>query len=157
MTSSHPVSSLRALAARARHYADPAAWRVPPQFDPVERWYARIATEADHEAWLLTWLPGQATDLHDHGGVPGAFHVVSGELTEQTVRRTPTLGLARRIYRAGSTRPFNARHVHRVANNGIVPAVSLHVYSPAIASMTRYRIEDGELRAIVVERAGGDW
>jgi hypothetical protein len=35
--------------------------------------------------------------------------------------------------------------------------VSLHVYSPAIASMTRYRIEDGELRAIVVERAGGDW
>jgi predicted metal-dependent enzyme (double-stranded beta helix superfamily) len=150
--------NLRRLAALARRYAaDRAEWPVPLQFDPTERWYARVAAAADHEAWLLTWLPGQATDLHDHGGVGGAFHVVSGELTEQTVRRPPSAGLAAKVYRAGSTRPFDARHVHRVANNGILPAVSLHVYSPAIASMTRYRVEDGELRVSVVERAGADW
>ncbi len=148
----------RGLAGHARRYAaDPSTWPVPPRFDPDARWYTRIAVAEDHEAWLLTWLPGQATDLHDHGGCAGAFHVVSGELTEQTVRRLPVPGLTSRRYRAGATRPFGARHVHRVVNAGVVPAISLHVYSPALTSMTRYRFEDGALRTAVVERAGADW
>jgi Cysteine dioxygenase type I len=83
--------------------------------------------------------------------------VVRGELTEQTPRHSPALSLARRRYPAGSTRPFDARHVHRVANTGVVPAISLHVYSPALASMTRYRIHKGMLQVAEVERAGANW
>jgi hypothetical protein len=147
----------RALAAAARRLAaHPAAWPVAPEFDPARRWYARLAAGDDHEAWLLTWLPGQATDLHDHGGSAGAFHVVSGVLTEQTVRRWPG-GLASRAYPAGRTRAFGPRHVHRVSNEGLVPAISLHVYAPVLTSMTRYRVEDGALRVATVERAGADW
>ncbi|MET0415887.1 MAG: cysteine dioxygenase, partial [Actinoplanes sp.] len=60
----------------ANHYAAaPEQWPVAPRFNPSERWYHRLALTDDHEVWLLTWLPGQGTELHDHGGSAGAFHV----------------------------------------------------------------------------------
>jgi mannose-6-phosphate isomerase-like protein (cupin superfamily) len=148
------------LAAIARAYADaPSSWPFAPRFALDRRWYARLGADPTHEAWLLTWLPGQATDLHDHGGSAGAFTVVSGALTEQIVRvdqprpvvpQTVTLP-------AGATRAFDARHVHRIVNAGPHPAVSVHVYAPALREMTRYRIDDGVLSVGVVEKAGVDW
>jgi len=44
-----------------------------------------------------------------------------------------------------------------MVNAGTVPAVSLHVYAPALTRMTRYELVDGALRALAVERAGADW
>jgi len=124
-----------------------------PRFDPHERWYTRLVAADDHEAWLLTWLPGQGTDLHDHGGSAGAFTVLAGRLTEQTVG----VRLMDRGYGRGATREFGPHHVHRMVNAGTVPAVSLHVYAPALTRMTRYELVDGALRALAVERAGADW
>jgi hypothetical protein len=48
-------------------------WPLAPRFDPRQRWYHRLATTDQYEVWLLTWLPGQGTDLHDHGGCAGAL------------------------------------------------------------------------------------
>ncbi|MFG3697192.1 hypothetical protein ACGF5C_04615 [Micromonospora sp. NPDC047620] len=45
----------------------------------------RLDQTADREVWALSWLPGQGTDLHDHGGSGAAFLVVAGALTEETV------------------------------------------------------------------------
>ncbi|MGC9670768.1 cysteine dioxygenase [Planosporangium sp. 12N6] len=148
------------LAALARRYAaDPASWPVAPRFTADDRWYARLGGDQTHEVWLLTWLPGQSTDLHDHGGSAGAFTVVSGVLTEQVVRtlRTGPVTPVEVTLADGAVRAFGGRHIHRVVNNGTVPAVSLHVYAPALGEMTRYRIEDGRLRVAVVEKAGVDW
>ncbi|MFC0529468.1 cysteine dioxygenase [Phytohabitans kaempferiae] len=160
------------LAAARRWAADPAAWPIQPQYDPDERWYARIAETAEHEVWLLTWLPGQETDWHDHGGSAGAFTVVSGALVERTVITTPRKrsaalhvsagapGGGRVRYMdlpAGSGRRFGTHHVHGVANRGEVPAISIHVYAPALRSMTRYRLVDGKLRVAEIERAGVSW
>ncbi|MEV4492832.1 cysteine dioxygenase family protein [Micromonospora coxensis] len=142
------------LLAVAAGYADPATWPVPLRFDPTTRWYARLAATDEHEVWALSWLPGQGTDLHDHGGSRGAFLVVAGELTEWTVsgaRMRPHL-LA-----TGAGRRFGARHVHEVANCGDEPAVSVHVYRPALRRMTRYRIVDGRLRVAEVAEAGVAW
>jgi GNAT superfamily N-acetyltransferase len=143
-----------ALAVARRHAADPAAWPVPVQFDPVDRWYRRIAATADHEVWLLSWLPGQGTDLHDHGGASGGFVVVSGALTEETIvggrLRPAVLG-------AGSGRRFGAHYVHRVSNRGDQPAVSLHVYRPTLRRMTRYELDGGQLRVVEVAEAGVAW
>jgi hypothetical protein len=47
--------------------------------------------------------------------------------------------------------------VHRVVNAGSVPAVSLHVYAPALTRMTRYAIEHGRRQVLAVEQAGRDW
>jgi predicted metal-dependent enzyme (double-stranded beta helix superfamily) len=142
----------------ARRWAsDPASWPVPPRFDPDARWYARLATTAGHEVWLLTWLPGQHTDLHDHGGSAGAFVVVSGTLTEETLVHRTHGRPRHRVLPAGQHRVFGARHVHRVANLGPDPAISLHAYAPALRSMTRYLIDEGGLRVAEIARAGVSW
>ncbi|MFI7644523.1 cysteine dioxygenase [Micromonospora sp. NPDC049460] len=134
--------------------ADPAGWPVPLRFDPASRWYARLDRTADHEVWALSWLPGQGTDLHDHGGSGGAFLVVAGALTEETVSG----GRLRPHYlAAGSGRRFGPRHVHQVTNRGGEPAVSVHVYRPALRRMTRYLLADGRLRAAEVAEAGVAW
>jgi mannose-6-phosphate isomerase-like protein (cupin superfamily) len=153
----HHVTGLAAL---ARHYArNRSSWPVTPQFDAASRWYARIGGDPTHEAWLLTWLPGQSTDLHDHGGSAGAFVVVGGALTEQVVRAgSPEPVVPREVSLGeGAVRAFGPRHVHRIVNAGPAPAISLHVYAPALREMTRYRIDDGVLKVALVEKAGVDW
>ena len=142
------------LAVARRYAADPAARPAPLRFDPAGRWYTRLAVAPDHEVWLLTWLPGQHTDLHDHGGSAGAFLVASGALTEETVARGR---LRPAVLVAGAGRRFGVHHIHRVSNQADQPAVSVHVYRPALRSMTRYQLDGGRLRVAEVARAGVAW
>jgi hypothetical protein len=207
------------LALAARYAATPEQWPVAPRFNPADRWYHRLAVADDHEVWLLTWLPGQGTELHDHGGSAGAFHVVSGTLTEDTVvsdtltkdtvvsdtltkdtvvsnaltedtvvsnaltedtvvsdtlTEDTVVGdaltgdsvvaapggparVASRELGEGAGRRFGSRHIHRITNRGSRPAVSIHVYGPALTTMTKYRVGADGLRVLTVERAGAQW
>ena len=63
--------------------AQTTLWEPLIAYDPISRYYARLARESDFEAWLLTWVPGQGTEWHDHGGSAGAFITVRGSLTEE--------------------------------------------------------------------------
>ena len=149
--------SPRSLLQRARELARSADdWPVRPRFTFGRRWYAPLAADERGEAWLLSWLPGQHTDWHDHGGSAGAFVVVSGSLTELVPTGEGAV-VQSRLLRAGAGRSFGASHVHRVSNDGDLPAVSIHVYAPVLAAMTRYQLDDDGLQAIGVERAGSDW
>jgi hypothetical protein len=152
----------------ARRFADdPDDWPLAPRFDPNKRWYHRIADGQQAEVWLLSWLPGQATDLHDHGGSAGAFVVVSGTLIEHTLtddadhtERPDQSGGARlrsTSLPAGAGRRFDAHHIHLLGNEGDRPAISVHAYGPALTSMTRYRVDGGRLRVTTVDRAGVQW
>ncbi|MBQ1019259.1 hypothetical protein KBX71_15485 [Micromonospora sp. D93] len=49
------------------------------------------------------------------------------------------------------------RHVHQVTNLGVDPAVSVHLYRPALPRMTRYHLVDGRLRVAEVAEAGRSW
>jgi hypothetical protein len=139
----------------ARGYAaDPARWADVARFHPERRWYSRLTTDGGAEAWLLSWLPGQGTELHDHGGASGAFVVVTGRLTEYTVRGGEEVG---QRLPGGTARSFGPRHIHRIVNHDDVPAVSVHVYAPALSVMTRYRLDGGQLRTESIDRAGEDW
>ncbi|MBB5872453.1 mannose-6-phosphate isomerase-like protein (cupin superfamily) [Allocatelliglobosispora scoriae] len=145
----------------ALQHARPETWPVPAQFTPERRWFHRISgpdgpgeDRAGFEVWLLTWLPGQHTELHDHGGSAGAFTVVAGSLTEETVGANGLHGVE---LGAGAGRRFGAHHVHRIRNNGDVPAISVHVYGPALRIMTRYDLEDGKLVPTGVDQAGVQW
>src|SRR5205814_5463749 len=151
-----PVAAL--VEAALTFAADPDRWPVPLRFDAERRWYTRLATagSAGSEVWGLTWLPGQATGLHDHGGSAGVFVVVSGLLTEETVRATDGRVSVRRLP-AGTVRSFGPHHIHRVVNAGPAPAVSVHAYAPALRTMTRYRLTGGALHVESVDRAGADW
>jgi predicted metal-dependent enzyme (double-stranded beta helix superfamily) len=150
------------LAIAARYAAAPEQWAVAPRFNPVDRWYHRLAEATDHEVWLLTWLPGQGTEIHDHGGSAGAFQVVSGSLTEDTVIEDAAIGgrpprIIARELGEGAGRRFGPRHIHRITNRSGRPAVSVHVYGPALRTMTRYRIGAAGLEVRVVETAGVQW
>ncbi|WP_030440643.1 cysteine dioxygenase [Actinoplanes subtropicus] len=147
------------LALAARYAAEPEQWPVAPRYNPVSRWYQRLHVADDHEVWLLTWLPGQGTDLHDHGGSAGAFHVLAGTLTEDAVT-TPAGAPPRIVGRElgeGAGRRFGSRHIHRITNRSSRPAVSIHVYGPALTTMTRYRLGADGLETLTVEQAGVQW
>jgi quercetin dioxygenase-like cupin family protein len=140
-----------------RYAHDPASWPVQPRFDAASRWYSLLHRDERYEAWLLTWLPGQTTDLHDHGGASGALTVISGTITEDVIgpRRTPRLTTL--TWPTGQIRGFGPHHVHRVHNATTDPAVTLHVYAPGLTAMTRYAFTDGRLATLGVDRAGTDW
>jgi Cysteine dioxygenase type I len=145
------------LAIAVRYAATQDEWPIAPRFNPVERWYHRLAEEAEYEVWLLTWLPGQGTDLHDHGGSAGAFHVLSGSLTEDTVTPGSPARITARELGEGAGRRFGTQHIHRITNRSTRPAISVHVYGPALSTMTRYRIGADGLDVVTVEKAGVQW
>jgi len=147
------------LEALAGFYA--ANLRLRPRFTKSSRWARRVLAGPDHEAWLLAWLPGQGTELHDHGGVArpaaAAVAVVSGRLTEYTVRPGDFPGLQRKPLAAGEVSVVDDRTVHAMRNDSAAPAVSLHVYSPGLEAMRTYLLDETGLAPSRIKRAGEDW
>lgn len=113
-----------ALIARA-YAADRAKWAHLLRYDPDERFAVLVEANGEEEIWLMSWLPGQETDHHDHGDATGAFTVVSGTLAEHVLHRGVTLSLS-----PGQSRVFGPGYAHHVRNDGPDPAVTLHVYRP---------------------------
>lgn len=148
-----PTSLAMALAAH------PERWRPLVDYRTDTRWYRLLERTGQHEVWLLSWLPGQGTDLHDHGPASGAFAIAEGTLTERVVVTTPgwLQGEVTRELVAGRCRAFGPHYVHQVTNTSAVPAVSVHVYTPALTVMNRYRLEPSGLRHLAVEQAGVHW
>jgi predicted metal-dependent enzyme (double-stranded beta helix superfamily) len=145
------------LAAEVRRLtSSPAEWVTRVRLDPEGRWYEQIRVDDALELWLISWLPGQSTGFHDHGGANGAFGVVWGKLDEHLVARGVVSSTANPVP-AGKVRSFGPRHVHDVRNSsaGSV-AVSVHAYSPPLSAMTRYDLTPGGLVAIRTEGAD-DW
>jgi hypothetical protein len=114
---------------------------------------------ASAQVWLLSWLPGQGTPLHDHGASAGAFAVAGGTLTERVVAQ-PRSGPPQQStadLSAGRVRHFGPHYVHQVVNTASGPAVSIHVYTPPLRLMNTYRIGADGLVRTGTERAGVDW
>ena len=135
-----------------RHVADEVISGKYPfiKFDADARWHKRIYRDANVDVWLITWLPSQGTQLHDHGGSAGSFTVVSGELAEAVYRRTgrDTGELTEQTRPAGCSVGFDARYVHDVRNLSLAPAVSVHAYSTPLTSMTYYDLMGGSLEQV---------
>jgi hypothetical protein len=135
------------LVEMTRFYADEVAGGHYPyvDYDPDERWHQRIYRDRRMDVWLISWLPTQGTQLHDHGGSSGSFTVLSGALTEAVAGR----GTLRDHERpAGASVGFGARYVHDVRNLCTTPAVSVHAYSPPLTTMTFYDLADGKLETL---------
>ena len=147
---------LRSLAA---FYAEHL--QLSPRFSKSSRWARRVLAGPGHEAWLLGWLPGQGTELHDHGGLDrpaaAAVTVVSGTLTEYTVRPGAFPSLDRRTVAPGEVSTVDDRTVHAMRNDTNEPAVSLHLYSPGLDAMRTYLFDETGLSPSAIKRAGEDW
>lgn len=85
---------------------------------------------------VLTWMPGQMTDIHGHLDNGCIMMPLRGELTEERFTVLPSspnkyLSLQKNILTPGQTSFINNKMgFHQVKNNSDVVAVSLHVYSP---------------------------
>ena len=129
------------------------AVRWPGALDMDQRAWRLVARTPDFDAWLIAWPRGGKVELHDHGNSTGAVSVISGALVEAVPWRDDVgrLALVHHELRAGATLGFGAGHVHDVTNESDGHALSLHVYSPALTSMTFYDVCGDQL----VVRAGG--
>jgi hypothetical protein len=126
---------------------------VPPGGVPTDdRWFARLHGDDEVDVWLISWVPGHRTELHDHGGSLGALTLLSGSLDEfrwdgETLR-------CRRL-KAGDQAAFPLGWVHDVvwAPTSLGPAVtspavtqqpslSVHAYSPPLTVMSYYDVND---------------
>lgn len=130
----HPI----ALAAMAEGLASVVTGESVPLLPGMTRSYAKLLSTADYEVWLIAWARAGALDLHDHGGSSGVVWVVEGalvetysDLAERQPLRSVTIG-------AGRSVAVPATRVHEVWNPGPKPALSVHVYSPPISTMTFY-------------------
>jgi hypothetical protein len=168
-----PARTSSAAALAATLALAPQHWAPLVRFRPEERWSALLDPAAvagavpaplredlaRSQVWLLSWLPGQGTVLHDHGESAGAFAVARGSLTERVVaeRTDGTAHDVRTDLGAGRVRHFGTHYVHQVVNAGTQPAVSVHVYAPALRWMNSYDVVGGRLVRTGTERAGVDW
>lgn len=122
------------------------------------RWFTRIHGDEELDVWLISWVPGQPTELHDHGGSLGALTVISGSLNEF---RWDGRALRRRRLDAGDQAGFPLGWVHDVVwaprpvtvpaarpvapsagARPVQPTLSVHAYSPPLTAMSYYQITD---------------
>jgi hypothetical protein len=120
---------------------------VPPAGIPTdERWFVRLHGDDEVDIWLISWVPGHRTELHDHGGSVGALTLLSGSLDEF---RWDGERLRRRRLEAGDQAAFPLGWVHDVlwapAAAGASPpppgpTLSVHAYSPPLTVMSYYEV-----------------
>jgi hypothetical protein len=119
------------------------------------RWFTRMCGDDELDIWLISWVPGHATELHDHGGSLGALTILSGSLNES---RWDGRGLRRRRLDAGDQAGFPLGWVHDVVwaprpvptpitgpaaiAAPVRPTLSVHAYSPPLTAMSYYEITD---------------
>jgi len=102
------------------------------------RWYTRLHTDDELDVWLISWVAGHSTELHDHGGSLGALTVLTGALHEYHWAGTE---LRRRRLEAGDQAGFPLGWVHDVvaADTG-EHTLSVHAYSPPLTVMSYYEV-----------------
>ena len=152
-----PINPVKIATSLARQQA---LWEPLVSYDPVARYYVRLSREHQFEAWLLTWLAGQGTAWHDHGGSAGAFITLRGVLTERHAEvgdGPPRIVRGDRELVAGTLRSFGSRHIHEVTNRGTEPAVSVHVYAPSLVEMHQYQVRGDLLDVVNSQLVGVNW
>ncbi len=126
---------------------------LPPGGVPgSQRWFTRIHGDEELDIWLISWVPGHPTELHDHGGSLGALTVVAGSLNEF---RWDGRSLRRRRLDAGDQAGFPLGWVHDVvwaprpvtspagsSEGPVEPTLSVHAYSPPLTAMSYYDVTD---------------
>jgi hypothetical protein len=115
-----------------------------------DRWFVRLHGDDEVDVWLISWVPGHRTELHDHGGSLGAATLLSGSLDEF---RWDGERLRCRRLEAGDQAGFPLGWVHDVvwAPSGprtpvtslaepAAPSLSVHAYSPPLTVMSYYEV-----------------
>jgi hypothetical protein len=149
-----------ALAELARELGgERGLWQHLVRHDPQQRVYVELYRDVHLDVWLICWHDHQDTGFHDHDLSSGAVHVCDGELVEDRLV-TGSDGIRQVSVRraAGTGFEFDAARIHCMGNPGGTPAVSIHLYSPALWRMGYYSFdEDGNFCRASVTYADEMW
>jgi Cysteine dioxygenase type I len=114
-----------------------------------DRWFVRLHGDDEVDVWLISWVPGHRTELHDHGGSLGAATLLSGSLDEF---RWDGERLRCRRLEAGDQAGFPLGWVHDVVwapagprtslAEPAAPSLSVHAYSPPLTVMSYYEVTE---------------
>ena len=115
-------------------------WEPLVHADPGRRRYELLYEDEFLDAWVLSWMPGQATGFHDHYISSLGLCVASGNVQEDWLH----FGGGERAFGlgAGDSRAGGPGYIHRVRHAVGEPAVTIHVYSPRLDWVGQYRIDD---------------
>jgi mannose-6-phosphate isomerase-like protein (cupin superfamily) len=129
----------------------PSAQSWPGMQDPEIRSWHTVAATDRYQAFVIAWPVGGAIELHDHGDSAGAVVVAGGSLVETVVGHEEggSLQMTSRKVTRGDHLVFGPGHVHDIVNHGPGPALSVHVYSPVLRSMTFFEPRDREMLVAV--------
>lgn len=120
--------------------ARPELWEPLTHRDPERRRYELLFEDERMDAWVLSWMPGQATGFHDHYISSVGICVASGEVREDQMRYGGNP--LERVLRSGDSRRGDPSYIHRVRHWDGTPAVTIHVYSPRLEWVGQYRLDD---------------
>ncbi len=122
-----------------------AIWEPLVRHDTERRRYELLYEDDRMDAWVLSWMPGQATGFHDHYISSVGICVTQGCVREDQMRYGGD-PLERHLS-VGGSRHGDASYIHRVRHWDGVPAVTIHVYSPVLEWVGQYRLgDDGVVR-----------
>jgi Cysteine dioxygenase type I len=124
--------------------ASPERWAHLVRHTSDARVYEQIWDGEDVNAWIICWSEDQDTGFHDHDESGAAIAVISGRVREERLKLgSPPDG---RELRPGAVFNVPSVAIHRVLHAGVMPAVTIHAYSPPLARIGAYRIGSyGEL------------
>jgi hypothetical protein len=128
--------SLDALAVIAAGLAQSAPEAGHSWIRGTRRSYTQLLQTDLYDAWLISWLPSGNLELHDHGGSQGAVAVARGKLVEAYTDLRWRHPVRHRVINHPDTVTIPSTRVHEVSNPGPERALSVHVYSPPLRSMT---------------------
>jgi len=119
-------------------------WQPFVRHDPNQRNFTQLYRDPSLDVWLICWDNAQDTGYHDHDRSSGAVYVCTGMLCEDSFHRDDDGWMRERTreHDAGHGFDFPASYIHGVRHPGGQPAVSIHVYSPALWRMGHYYYDE---------------
>lgn len=124
----------------ARHQAP---WAPFERFDEASYCRRVVVSNGVLDLLLLTWRPGQRSPIHDHSGSTCGFAVVRGEALEvgfTPLEAGPLVPTGHQRLETGRSTVRKDSDIHLVGNFSAHgdDLVTLHLYSPPLASMRVY-------------------
>lgn len=99
----------------------------------------RLLHESEEcNVWEITWPPGSGLDWHDHGSSDAHIFMSSGTLIEYM-----EISAVERSQPAGSWWLVPRRVQHKIVNESVGSAVSIHVYRPPLNTVYSEDLEIG--------------
>jgi hypothetical protein len=134
-------------------------WQHLVRHDASQRVFVELYRDVHLDVWLLCWDSRQDTGFHDHDVSSGAVYVADGELAEdRLIFARDGIKEVSRARPADSVFDFGAARIHCMRHPGGSPAVSVHLYSPALWRMGYYSFdEDANLCRTSVTYADEMW